>query len=124
MPRTKYNDVDRARLKYAEKHKQGKKEARKLRRRQIHLLEKPWGEWIRITKLLGGSMVLTAEQKKRLAAIRIVLQQQKIFFNGEKVSHRIVSIDRPYIRPIVRGKENKWVEFGAKCNYRLTASHL
>ena len=33
-----------------------------------------------------------------------------------EVKHRIVSIDRPYIRPIVRGKENKRVEFGAKVN--------
>ena len=32
------------------------------------------------------------------------------------MKHRIVSIDRPYIRPIVRGKENKRVEFGAKVN--------
>ena len=29
---------------------------------------------------------------------------------------RIVSIDRPYLRPIVRGKENQSVEFGAKVN--------
>lgn len=32
------------------------------------------------------------------------------------MKHRIVSIDRPYLRPIVRGKENKRVEFGAKVN--------
>lgn len=32
------------------------------------------------------------------------------------MQHRIVSIDRPYLRPIVRGKENKCVEFGAKVN--------
>lgn len=32
------------------------------------------------------------------------------------VEHRIVSIYRPYIRPIIRGKENKRVEFGAKVN--------
>ena len=33
-----------------------------------------------------------------------------------KVSDRIVSIDRHYVRPIVRGKETKSVEFGAKVN--------
>ena len=33
-----------------------------------------------------------------------------------EVKHRIVSINRPYIRPIVRGKENKRVEFGAEVN--------
>ena len=46
----------------------------------------------------------------------MVLDQQRRLFNGEKIDHRIVSIDRPYIRPIVRGKENKRVEFGAKVN--------
>lgn len=35
---------------------------------------------------------------------------------GKKVSERIVSIDRHYARPIVRGKETKSVEFGAKVN--------
>lgn len=34
--------------------------------------------------------------------------------NKQKVKDRIVSIDKPYVRPIVRGKENKRVEFGAK----------
>ena len=33
-----------------------------------------------------------------------------------KVRDRIVSIDRHYVRPIVRGKETKSVEFGAKVN--------
>ena len=37
-------------------------------------------------------------------------------FEGRKVSDRIVSIDRHYVRPIVRGKETKSVEFGAKVN--------
>ena len=59
---------------------------------------------------------LTAEQHKRIAAIREVHRQQTDHFNKKEVKHRIVSIDRPYIRPIVRGKENKRVEFGAKVN--------
>ena len=32
------------------------------------------------------------------------------------MSDRIVSIDRHYLRPIIRGKETKSVEFGAKVN--------
>ena len=36
-------------------------------------------------------------------------------FEGKKVSDRIVSIDRHYVRPIVE-KGNKSVEFGAKVN--------
>lgn len=34
----------------------------------------------------------------------------------ESIQDRIVSVSKPYIRPIVRGKETKSVEFGAKCN--------
>lgn len=40
--------------------------------------------------------------------------QGKELFEGGKVSDRIVSIDRHYVCPIVRGKETKPVEFGAK----------
>lgn len=35
-------------------------------------------------------------------------------FEGRKVCDRIVSIDRHYVRPIVRGKETKSVELGTK----------
>ncbi len=44
------------------------------------------------------------------------LYKKKEMFEGRKVSDRIVSIDRHYVRPIVRGKETKSVEFGAKVN--------
>lgn len=47
-------------------------------------------------------------------------RQQKAHFENnnprESVKDRIVSISKPYVRPIVRGKEVKSVEFGAKCN--------
>ena len=48
--------------------------------------------------------------------MREVCLQQSELFSGKEVKHRIVSIDRPYLRPIVRGKENKRVEFGAQVN--------
>ena len=37
---------------------------------------------------------------------------------------RIVSISQPHVRPIVRGKQNKPVEFGAKLSVSLTGSGL
>ena len=36
-----------------------------------------------------------------------------------QVDHRIVSIHQPHVRPIVRGKANAYVEFGAKINVSL-----
>jgi hypothetical protein len=54
---------------------------------------------------------------KRLQTIHTILtQQQEIFGTGASVPNRIVSLAKDYIRPIVRGKEVKPVEFGAKVN--------
>ena len=64
----------------------------------------------------GTSLRYTRNYQKRLSIIRKVLAQEKEMFEGRKVSNRIVSIDRHYVRPIVRGKETKSVEFGAKVN--------
>src|SRR6266511_1945088 len=48
---------------------------------------------------------------------KIKQQQWSIYFGKEsKIPNRIVSLHKPYVRPIVRGKETKPVEFGAKVN--------
>lgn len=53
---------------------------------------------------------------QRLKTIRMVYAQQSYMLQHElrKVPHRIVSLYKPYIRPIIRGKERKPYEFGAK----------
>ena len=51
-----------------------------------------------------------------MAESYLLKEKKKEMFAGKKVSDRIVSIDRHYVRPIVRGKETKSVEFGAKVN--------
>lgn len=54
---------------------------------------------------------------KRINTIQKIYKQQQTHFDtGEKIKDRIVSIHKDYIRPIVRGKEVKPVEFGAKVN--------
>ena len=64
----------------------------------------------------GGSLRYTQDYRKRFSIIRKVLVQEKDMFEGRKVSGRIVSIDRHYVRPIVRGKETQSVEFSATVN--------
>lgn len=54
--------------------------------------------------------------KKRRVICKVLSQQTKIFETGKSVPGRIVSISKSYVRPIVRGKEVKSVEFGAKVN--------
>lgn len=116
MPRNKYHDIDRARLTYARHRKHTRAATVKLRRRLLGLLSKQTGQWNRICKIHTVDIALTAEQSKRLSALKEVYRQQSALAQKKEVKHRIVSIDRPYIRPIVRGKENKRVEFGAKVN--------
>lgn len=59
----------------------------------------------------------TKDYYKRVAVINKVYEQQLHHFEtGEKIKNRIVSISKDYVRPIVRGKEIKKVEFGAKVN--------
>lgn len=115
-PRSKFREVGKARLVYAKQRRHSKSSTRKIMRRLLRLLNKLIKEWDLICKESTQLIVLTAEQEKRLRALREVYTQQLDLFNGKKIEHRIVSIDRPYIRPIVRGKENKRVEFGAKVN--------
>ena len=64
----------------------------------------------------GVSLRHTPDYRRRLSVIRKVLVQKKEMFKDRKVSDHIVSIDRHYILPIVRGKERKPVEFGVKVN--------
>ena len=101
---------------WLEEHQRSRAATVKLRRRLLGLLSKQIGQWNRICKIHTVDIALTAEQSKRLFALKEVYRQQRALAQKKEVKKRIVSIDRPYIRPIVRGKENKRVEFGAKVN--------
>lgn len=116
LPRSKYNEVAKARLAYAKQRKPKKSATRRMQRRLLKLLGKLIGQWNCLCRLYAPVIHLSAEQDKRIMAIKEAHRQQTDHFNKKEVKHRIVSIDRPYIRPIVRGKENKRVEFGAKVN--------
>jgi hypothetical protein len=117
-PRNKFLDVSKAYLSYSKKRKNNVKRSKKksLTRRLKQLLEKLLGQINFILKEHGKRLTLTPDFRKRLSTIGNIMLQQKLIFDGNKVSNRTVSVDKPYIRPIVRGKETKTVEFGAKSN--------
>jgi len=60
--------------------------------------------------------ILSRYQYKSLLVISEVYRQQKEMYDNDehKITDRIVSISQPYVRPIVRKKSGKKVEFGAK----------
>jgi IS5 family transposase len=59
---------------------------------------------------------LNKKQYKTLLVLTEVARQQQWLFDNDKqsIEDRIVSLSQPHIRPIVRGKAGKSVEFGAK----------
>lgn len=69
-----------------------------------------------IETLLSTGRELPKRWQKRYETIRTLYSQQKQMYDSKthSVPDRIVSINQPYIRPIVRGKTNTPVEFGAK----------
>jgi hypothetical protein len=61
---------------------------------------------------------LSIKEKAQMLTIIKVYDQQhsKVYGQVDQIKDRIVSLSKSYIRPIVRGKETKSVEFGAKVN--------
>lgn len=64
---------------------------------------------------------LDNKQYKYLLVIKELHKQQLEMYQEKKhsIPNRIVSIHQPHIRPMVRGKQGKNVEFGAKVNASL-----
>ena len=120
-PRTKFIDVQKANLAFRKQRKHSKSQTRKMTRRLLELLGKILKE-IRKTERAyeNAQSLLTTREKSDLEIITKMYRQQKNHFQSkdcrESIPNRIVSISKPYVRPIVRGKEVKSVEFGAKVN--------
>ena len=118
--RTKYNDIEKANLAYRKQRRHTHKQTRKMIMRLLALLGKMLGEIRRQMRIHSDEGLLNEKQLDILETVTRVYRQQKNHFKSgdsrESIPNRIVSISKPYVRPIVRGKENKTVEFGAKCN--------
>ena len=120
-PRTKFTDVQKANLAYRKQRRHSKGQTRKMTRRLLELL----GKILKEIRKMGrtheqADSLLTTREKGDLEIITRMYRQQKNHFRSkdgrESIPDRIVSISKPYVRPIVRGKEAKSVEFGAKVN--------
>ncbi len=119
-PRTKYLDVEKANLGYMKQRKHSKSQTRRLTRRLLQLLGKLLKEIRKMEREHADAGVLTDKERRTMDIVTKVYHQQSNHFESgnprESIPDRIVSVSKPYVRPIVRGKEVKKVEFGAKCN--------
>lgn len=114
-PRTKYLKWKRRNISYSKMRRKTKSKRKSLDRSLLLLLDKIDGELCNLEK--HHALQMPQRYHRRRATIKkIYAQQYQIFHTGEKPKDRIVSIGKDYLRPIVRGKEIKPVEFGAKVN--------
>jgi len=114
MPRTKYNKWVARYVSYSKMRQKRKKKRRSLTRGSLRLLTKLDKELSALEQQYPD-VIPTGRSAQRRDTIKIVLAQQRAkFYEGIRPSGAIISLDKPYLRPIVRGKEVKPVEFGAK----------
>jgi len=117
-PRTKYLKQRERYLAYSRKKRKSQKERTMLTRSLLHLLNKLLEEHGIIEEKYQRSLMFPKKYHKNKSIIQKILsQQQEMFSTGNySIPNKILSISKSYIRPIVRGKEVKKVEFGAKTN--------
>jgi transposase, IS5 family len=102
---------------YQKSRKKTRRKEKKLRKRLLKFL----GSMIeQQDKLLETDKKIAFSNKQSIKynTVKTLYSQQfeRLYGNAKEVKSRIVSLAKPYIRPIVRGKETKPVEFGAKLN--------
>ena len=116
-PRTYRRRARREFLATAKKKNKTHKELRKSIRKQLNYLKRNLNL---INNLIDShkwrEFPLTAKQQRQLWIIAELFRQQQEMYdeNNHSCEDRIVSIIQPHVRPIVRGKVKKKVEFGAK----------
>ena len=112
-PRTYRERARKDYLKYTRCRKHTAKMTRKAIGKQLTYLRRDLDA---VDGKLSLGKSLTTRQMERLDTIRTIYEQQKYMYDNQtrRVNDRIVSVSQPFIRPIVRGKAGKPVEFGAK----------
>ncbi len=123
-PRSKFNEQKKKQLAYQKQRRKTKKQERKRKKALLYLLDKLLGQLADLLLLYEVQEQyaehLPEKFYKRLQVIKKIYEQQQFDYDHpqEPVQDRIVSLYKPYLRPIVRGKETKRVEFGMKVNVR------
>ena len=115
LPRTKFIKWKKRYINYSKTRRKTYKNRKKLTRSLLWLLEKINKELDFIERHYDFEMTGLYYDRRSIVK-KIYRQQNEYFKTGKPPKDRIVSISKSYLRPIVRGKEIKPVEFGAKVN--------
>jgi transposase, IS5 family len=114
-PRTDRNRARKEYLKVAKAKRVTNKNQRKAIKKQLQYIKRNLSSIERLLENLEPE-ALNRKDQRSLFIIKEVYRQQLEMYeeNSRRTDDRIVSIQQPHIRPIVRGKTGKPVEFGAK----------
>ena len=116
-PRTYRRKARRDYLEVAQQKNPTRKKLRKAIGKQLSYLKRNLGH---IKTMVDGNegllTALTHYEYKCLLVIHTLYEQQLRMYSGRThtIDDRIVSISQPHVRPMVRGKAGRKVEFGAK----------
>ncbi|MDJ0591743.1 MAG: IS5 family transposase [Pleurocapsa sp. MO_226.B13] len=115
-PRTYRKKAKKDYLKVAKKRRPSRQERRKAIAKQLQYIKRNLDQIENLIKLEAELISLNPSKYKTLLVVTEVYRQQLWMYENEsnRIDDRIVSIIQPHIRPIVRGKAGKPVEFGAK----------
>lgn len=121
-PRTYREKARKQYLAVAKQKKPGAKKIRKAIGQQLRYLKRNLGHIDVQLKEPDALARLSHYEQRCLETIRLLHTQQLTLYEARthSIPDRIVSISQPHVRPLVRGKAGKKVEFGAK----VSISHL
>ena len=114
-PRTYRKKARKAYLAMAKQRNPRRKALRKAIRQQLNFVQRNLKHVENLAQQ-GGLELVSRKQYRDLLVIHELYRQQRTMYENKshRIEHRIVSIQQPHVRPIVRGKSNAAVEFGAK----------
>ncbi len=115
-PRTYRNKARKDYLAIAKQRRPTQNKKRQAIKKQLQYIKRNLAH---IEQLIDSGATLESLNKKQYKTLLVlteVYRQQQWLFDNKKqsIEERIVSLSQPHIRPIVRGKAGKKVEFGAK----------
>ncbi len=115
-PRTYRKKARKSYLKIAKKRRVSRKERRDAIFKQLQYIKRNLSHIDNLINSGASLSSLSPRKYKMLLVIAEVYRQQFWMYENEsnRIDDRIVSVTQPHIRPIVRGKAGKPVEFGAK----------
>jgi len=119
-PRTYRRKARKCYLRFARNRKPRKADIRNAIKRQLSYLRRNLAT---ISSL--DEVKLPEKELVKLETIRKLYSQQKEMYDNKShsVPNRIVSLHSPWVRPIVRGKTNAQVEFGAKVAVSMVSGY-